>query len=444
LHSNEIFSVSQLTAAIKKKLEVAFSFVAVQGEVSNLRKQSSGHIYFTLKDKEAQISAVLFRGNALQMSRLPKEGDQVTLKGELSVYPPRGNYQIIVRQIEFSGVGQLLQKLHDLKIKIQSLGWLDPSRKKPLPKFPKTIGVVTSPTGSVIQDILHILERRFSGFQLLLYPVRVQGEGAGKEIAQAIVDFNHYRLAEVLIIGRGGGSLEDLWPFNEERVAEAIYTSKIPIISAVGHETDFTIADFVADMRAPTPSAAAELVTVEKKEHLLQLAKAKTRVLQSVQAHLRTSRKMLQALAKSPPLSSPDLLLGTFFQKIDDMKDDINRSIQQKLSQQKLHLQALIKQKEALKPSFQIALLKQNFTKKKKEILQVLKQRTALKRERLQQLIDHLQAIDPNHLLKKGYSIVFREKKDSVILSKNEVSPNENIRIKLSEGQLLVSVKEKL
>lgn len=444
LNTSDIFSVSQLTAAIKQKLEKSFAFVAVRGEVSNLRRQASGHIYFTLKDKESQISAVLFRGNAMHLSQLPKEGDQLTVKGELSVYPPRGNYQIIVRDIEFSGIGQLLKKLHDRKLKLQALGWFDSSRKKPLPKLPRTIGVVTSPTGSVIQDILHILNRRFSGFHLLLNPVRVQGEGAASEIAKAITDFNQHHLADVLIVGRGGGSLEDLWPFNEEIVAKAIYASHIPIISAVGHETDFTIADFVADVRAPTPSAAAEIVTLEKKEQLVHLSKAKTRILQTVQAHLRIHRKMLEALSKHPSLSSPDILLGNFAQKIDEMRNDLSGYIQQILTQYKLRLYALTKQKEALKPSFQMTLLKQNFHKKKRDMQTAMKQRIALKRERLRQLTNHLSSIDPHHLLKKGYSIVFREKKDSVILSINDVDTSENLRIKLSEGQLLVSIKDKI
>lgn len=439
--NQEIFSVSSLTAAIKKKLETHFTFIAVQGEVSNLRQQSSGHIYFTLKDKEAQISAVLFRGNSAHLSRPPKEGDQVIVQGELSVYPPRGNYQIIVREVEFSGEGELLRRLQFLKNKLESKGWFAPSQKKPLPKFPKIIGVVTSPTGSVIQDILHILTRRFSSFHLILNPVRVQGAEAASEIARAIEDFNRFQMADVLIVGRGGGSLEDLWPFNEEIVAEAIYHSNIPVVSAVGHETDFTIADFVADVRAPTPSAAAEMVSAEKNQMLLDLEKTKIRILQTIGAHLRSHRRMVETLIRRPPLSSPYTILGPFLQKVDEIREDLQLSMQQKLRREKLKLDHFFKQKERLRPGSQIAHWKENFSKKGHSLNLTIQQQISLRKNRLHQLIAHLRAIDPRNLLSKGYSIVFRENTDSVILSTEEVALEEILRIQLSDGQLMVKVK---
>lgn len=438
-----ILSVSQLTAAIKQKLEQGFSFISVRGEVSNLRIQSSGHIYFTLKDAESQVSAVLFRGNALRLTQPLKEGDQIVITGELSVYVPRGNYQIIVREVEFSGVGELLKKLHALKLKLEGLGWFDPAAKKPLPKLPRTIGVVTSPTGSVIQDMLHILSRRFSGFHLVLNPVRVQGELAAKEIAQAIKDFNTYKLADVLIVGRGGGSFEDLWPFNEECVATAIHESRIPIISAVGHETDFTIADFVADLRAPTPSAAAELVTLEKNQLILQLRKAKAGILQAMQTHLRSHRRMVETIAKQSPLRSPYVILSSYIQKVDDIRADLKNSIFQIINQNKRQLNGLIKQKEALRPGAQIALQRKNFVKVGLNIELSAKKYIEQKRLRLQQLSDHLKAVDPRNLLKKGYSIVFHEKKDSVILSIDDIEPGEDLRIQVSNGKILANVKGK-
>jgi len=442
LLNQEIFSVSSLTAAIKKKLETCFTFVSVRGEVSNLRKTASGHIYFTLKDQEAQISAVLFRGNAMHQKKLPKDGDQILLKGELSVYPPRGGYQIIVREVEFSGEGELLKRLQFLKNKLEKLGWFDTHRKKPLPKLPKTIGVVTSPTGSVIKDIIHVLQRRFSGFHLILNPVRVQGMGAASEIARAIADFNRYEMVDVLIIGRGGGSLEDLWPFNEEIVAQAIVDSNIPIISAVGHETDFTISDFVADVRAPTPSAAAEIVSAEKKQMLLDLSNAQTRVLQTLASLLRNHRRMLEALARRPPLSSPYTLLGPFLQKLDLMRDDLQMGMEQKLATVKLRLKAVVKQKEMLRPQTQIAQLKENFTKRARGLSWVMQQHISQRKIRLEQLSAHLKAIDPRNLLSKGYSIVFREKSDSVILSTQEAAQDEILRVQLTDGQLKVKVQD--
>jgi exodeoxyribonuclease VII large subunit len=385
-----ILSVAELTFAIKKKLETTFPNIWVRGEITNFKEQASGHLYFTLKDAEAQISAVLFRGNTKGLAKMPKNGDQVIVKGELNVYPPRGNYQIIVRELQFAGVGELLLKLHELKMKLEAKGWFEASRKKPLPKMPKTIGVVTSPTGAVIQDILTILNRRFSGLHLILNPVKVQGEGAAAEIAKAIEEFNRYQMADVLIIGRGGGSLEDLWAFNEEIVATAIFNSKIPVISAVGHETDFSIADFVADVRAPTPSAAAELVVAEKQHHL---------------DHLTLAQKRLQHALRHP--------IEQAAQKLDDIGFQITSALQQKIGNKKIQLMGLRRQAEMLKPSNQISISKQ----------------------KLLQLAAHLRSIDPRNLLTKGYCILFHEKKHSVIFSSQELEKSDTLEIILHDGK---------
>ncbi len=414
----EILSVSELTSVIKKQLESRFPTLAVKGEISNFKEQTSGHLYFTLKDKDAQISAVLFRGNAKGLSRLPKNGDQVVLKGELSVYAPRGNYQIIARELEFLGVGELLMQLHALKAKLEKQGWFEKSRKKPLPKFPRTIGVVTSPTGSVIQDMLQILSRRFSGFHLILNPVKVQGEGAANEIARAIEQFNRYGLADVLIVGRGGGSLEDLWAFNEETVATAIYHSKIPVISAVGHETDFSIADFVADVRAPTPSAAAEIATLETAQQLQFLTQSKQRIRGHLTTLLQHHRKHLAHFKRHPVLSSPRALLETHLQRIDDWRTDLNLSLQRVLQNKRLQLASLKKQTVTLNPSLKISAWKQ----------------------KLSLLSSHLRGIDPKNLLTKGYCILFQEKKDSVILSSRELKEQEKVRLQLHDGTAHLTV----
>jgi exodeoxyribonuclease VII large subunit len=438
----EIFTVSGLTSAIKKKLETAFTVVSVRGEVSNLRKQASGHVYFTLKDKDAQISSVLFRGNARFLKKELAEGDQILATGELSVYAPRGNYQIIIREVEFSGEGELLRRLQFLKESLQKRGWFEQSLKKPLPKIPKTIGVVTSPTGSVIQDIIHVLSRRFSGFHLILNPVRVQGAGAASEIARAIEEFNRHNLADVLIIGRGGGSLEDLWPFNEEIVAKAIFESKIPVVSAVGHETDFTISDFVADVRAPTPSAAAEIVSSEKRQMLQDLTSAQTRLLHTLSGQVRSAKKLLETLARRPPLSSPYALLEPYMQKMDEMKLDLQQAATGTIQLHRMRLEGLAKQKEMLRPQTQIAQLKEQFSKKERSLHWAMQGQIKRRKDHLDQLSAHLKAIDPRNLLKKGYSVLFRENSDSVILSTKDVSANENLRIQLSDGQLKVKVED--
>ena len=299
LHPPSILTVSQLTNAIKHCLESSFPHVWLQGEVSNFKVQSSGHLYFSLKDQNSQISAVMFRTEASLLKVVPKDGAQIILRGELNLYPQTGKYQIVVRELRFLGLGELLVKLEELKAKLHAKGWFRSDIKKPLPKFPKTIGVVTSPTGAVIQDILNVLTRRFPGFHLVLNPVRVQGEGAAAEIAQAIRQFNEYQLADVLIVGRGG-DIEDLWAFNEEVVAEAIYMSQIPVISAVGHETDVCLSDFVADARAPTPSAAAALVIPDRHQLCHYLDQLRHRMQHVVLQHIRHDRQKLAGIQRHP------------------------------------------------------------------------------------------------------------------------------------------------
>lgn len=462
----EILTVSQLTSEIKKQLESRFPSVSVRGEISNFKEQTSGHLYFTLKDAESQISAVLFRGNARSLKRMPKGGDQVVVRGELSLYAPRGNYQLIVRELDYLGVGELLLKLHELKKKLELRGWFDASIKKKLPKYPKTIGVVTSATGSVIQDILNILNRRFSGFHLILNPVKVQGEGAALEIAKAIDQFNQHKLADVLIVGRGGGSLEDLWAFNEEVVADAIFRSQIPVISAVGHETDTSIADFVADVRAPTPSAAAEMAIAEKAQQLRFLEQAHLRLTYAVKALATQHKKILERFKKDPHLSSPYAILGAHLQRVDDLRCDLDLHVRRQLEEKKLSLLALTKQAAALKPSNQIHNLKQKIgaiakaidasmkhqisSKKsllepqilREQLLMRCKERTGEKTQRLKQLVSHLKAIDPKNLLTKGYCILFQEKLDSVILSSQDLVENQKVRILMHDGQAHALIEE--
>lgn len=462
----KILTVSELTQEIKKQLESSLYSISVQGEVINLKVQSSGHVYFTLKDKEAQISAVLFKGSTRNLSRLPKEGDQVIAQGEISVYSPRGTYQILVRTLQYQGVGELLLKLHERKQKFTALGYFSPERKKKIPAFPKTIGVITSPTGAVIQDILQILERRHSGFHLILYPVKVQGDGAKEEIAKAIYDCNHHNLADVLIVGRGGGSLEDLWAFNEDIVVEAIWQSKIPVISAVGHETDFSLTDFVADVRAPTPSAAAEIVLIEKQSQEKFLNQTKQRIYKQITDRISKNKEQVTALCKNPYIISPYLLFSRRLQQMDENKSRLHLLMSSLLRNKKNHLFALEKQKNALEPSYQIRVAKeklqtlqknaistlQQLLRSKKEsflllaepkkIDQILARSLQKKQEALSKLTSHLTSIDPKNLLTKGYCILFSENKESVILSSKQVKTDQNFQVLLKDGVINAQAKK--
>jgi exodeoxyribonuclease VII large subunit len=433
-------TVTQLTQAIKQQLESRFTELKVSGEITNLKEQSSGHIYFSLKDQEAQIAAAFFRGNAKNLRQPLKNGDHVVVKGQLNVYAPRGNYQIIVREIEFAGVGELLLHLHEMKKKLEERGWLSPDKKKALPKYPKTIGVITSPTGAVIQDIIHVLSRRFAGFHLVLYPVKVQGEGAAQEIATAIQECNRHHLADVLIVGRGGGSLEDLWAFNEEPVINAVYHSEIPIVTAIGHETDTCLSDLVADKRAPTPSAAAEIVLQEKAIQTQFLADSQKTMLTFLRHLLAQHRSQIRGIARQPIFTTPYTLLGTFLQSVDEMRTSMSLSITHQLREKRHALEAARRATFTLQPLNQIHALSQRLKLLEKTLNTGFP--IALKRakEQFNQLVEHLKAIDPKNLLTKGYSILFRENGHSVIVSRKDVVPGERIQALFHDGKINLQV----
>ena len=317
--TSKVLTVSDITRQIKASLEQRFTRIWVQGEISNFKRHTSGHLYFTLKDEGAQISATMWRSRAANLLFAPEDGMKVIARGGITVYPPRGNYQIDVDQLTPAGIGELQIAFEKLKRKLAAEGLFDESRKRALPKFPERIGVITSETGAALQDIRTVLERRFSGVELILIPVRVQGAGASDEIAQALRDMNKFGKVDVIIVGRGGGSLEDLWAFNEEAVARAIAASRIPVVSAVGHEIDFTIADFVADLRAPTPSAAAEMVVPDRSE-LLELIRnyeytMRQEALQLIESH----RERVQSLLSSYAFNRPKDIVREYVQKLDEL-----------------------------------------------------------------------------------------------------------------------------
>jgi len=296
-----IYTVSGLTREIRDRLETHFSLVWISGEVSNLRQPLSGHYYFTLKDAGAQLRAVLFKGNHQHLRFKPQEGSQFLCRGRLTVYEPRGEYQLVVDYLEPLGLGALAQAFEALKTRLQAEGLFDPALKKPLPFLPRKIALVTSPTGAAVRDFLRLARQRCPRMEILIYPVKVQGAEAAGEIAQALNDLSAYPGVEVIILARGGGSLEDLWPFNEEAVARAIHRCRVPVVSAVGHEVDVTIADFTADVRASTPSAAAELVAPERAELKRRLERRDAALARALSGRLQTARRHLRLLARGLP-----------------------------------------------------------------------------------------------------------------------------------------------
>jgi exodeoxyribonuclease VII large subunit len=317
--SEHVFTVSELTRGVKALLEAKYPVIWLEGEVSNYRASPAGHRYFTLKDEFAQISAVMFKSARPPSGFRFADGMKVVVQGSVSVYEPRGAYQIVVKRIEERGVGALQLAFERLKKKLFEAGLFDEAHKRPIPLLPERIGVVTSPTGAAIRDILTVLERRFAEVHLILSPVRVQGEAAAAEIAAALDELNALKLVDVVVVTRGGGSLEDLWPFNDERVARAIYRSRIPVISAVGHEIDWTIADFVADLRVPTPSAAAELVIARKAELLERVGFLREKLYTLTTAHVGELARRLEVARKSYVFREPAGLVRQYQQRVDDV-----------------------------------------------------------------------------------------------------------------------------
>jgi len=327
----KLYTVAELSIAIKDLLESSFPDVWVTGEVSNLRAAPSGHYYFTLKDASAQLRAVCFRNQARYLKFKPQDGLAVIARGRLSIYEARGEYQLYVEYLEPAGLGALQFAFEQLKKKLAAEGLFDETRKKPLPVLPRAIGVVTSPSGAAIRDILRVIRRRFPNMNVFLYPATVQGSSAAGEIVEGIEYFNHHPIVNVMIVGRGGGSLEDLWPFNEEIVARAIAASKIPVISAVGHETDFTIADFVADLRAPTPSAAAEVVVHRKDDFLVEVANRIRHMSQNIRLRLSEARTGLTELTMHRALQQLPARVQARSQRIDEALAAMDRSLRGRL-----------------------------------------------------------------------------------------------------------------
>lgn len=438
----QILTVSQLSNAIKHCLEKSFPFIWLQGEISNCKPNTSGHLYFSLKDANAQISAVMFRGDAATLKMIPKDGTQVVVRGEINVYPQGGKYQIVVRELRPVGLGELLLKLEELKIKLHKLGWFSKERKRPIPAFPKRIGVVTSPTGAAIQDMLNILTRRFSGFHLILNPVKVQGEGAAKEIAEAIDQFNKYDLVDVLIIGRGGGSIEDLWAFNEEIVAQAIYNSRIPTICAVGHETDHCIADYVADVRAPTPSAAAELVIAEKTQQMHLLSQMLKRMQHTVHQLIRHDKQRLAGIMRYPLFQSPYALLGPWIQQTDLLRQDLDSSMKHLLVRQHLILNAKKQTLTSLNPLMRLRHYREKLFALTKGIEGMGQRKMHDIRRSLKHLKDSLDSVNPKNVLTKGYCILFSEKDHSAISSVHSVEKGQKVEVLLSDGSLSATIND--
>lgn len=438
-NSQQLLSVSELTGLIKKSLETQFPTVYVKGEISNFKLQSSGHMYFSLKDADAQIPVALFKGHTRHLPRVPKDGDQVVITGQLAVYSPRGYYQIIAHSLQFEGLGQLLLQLEQLKKELSQKGWFSAERKKKLPLLPQTIAVVTSPTGAVIRDIIHVLSRRFPGFNLKLFPVRVQGEEAAGEIAEALALLNKHKLADVIIVARGGGSFEDLIPFNSKMVCSAIYESDIPVISAVGHETDYTLCDLVADKRAPTPSAAAELVLPEKQALLAHLEHLKKRISHPLISKLTHYRALLNRYERSPFLKHPERMLAPHIQRLDELSNTLIHAILMLLQNKRHRCEKLRIQLKEKAPQERLKQIKRQLEDSKKQLEQAMKRLFDTSKRLLIAKRAELEAKNPKNLLKAGYALILD--KDKPITGVSQVKQGQRLTLQWADGQAEAEVK---
>ena len=440
--TRKIYSVSEVTSQLKNLLEKEFPDVWVAGEVSNFRAASSGHFYFTLKDESAQLRAVCFRNHARYLKFKPQDGISVIARGHLSVYEARGEYQLYVEYLEPAGLGALQLAFDQLKAKLAAEGLFDAARKKPLPLLPRAIGIVTSPTGAVIRDMLRVLRRRYRNMNVVLYPAKVQGERAAEEIVEGIEYFNRHPIADVLIVARGGGSLEDLWAFNEEAVARAIAASEIPVISAVGHETDFTIADFVADLRAPTPSAAAELVVRRKQDFVEDLRNRAHRMFQILRLMLSEARERLTELRLHRVFQTLAMRLAERAQRVDEYVVELSRLLRERMNSSR---------QEWLRAS--VGVVRYDF-RRLLELKRARLEERALKlrigfaqflverRNRLNHLEALLQERSPLVILSRGYSIT-RDAAGRIIRDAGQVAIGGDIAVRLSRGELGATVREK-
>ena len=356
---SKVYTVQELTRRIRELVESNFPAVWVEGEISSFKHHHSGHIYFSLKDGEAVLKVAFFSRHNRGLKFELKDGLQVLCFGKISVYEPRGDYQLYLERIEPKGLGALQLAFNQLKEKLAQEGLFDPGHKRPIPRFPRTVGVVTSPTGAAIRDILHIVNRRFRGTNVLLNPVKVQGDGAAEEIARAIDEMNQLEDIDVLIVGRGGGSLEDLWAFNEEAVARAVFCSRIPVISAVGHEIDWTICDWVADLRAPTPSAAAELVVQNREDLEIRLGDFNTRLRNAAQGILEERRESLRGLQESYAFRQPLNLINQFSQRVDELLRQLQNYVRSQIREKEQTFRNWVGRLEALSP---LAILERGYS----------------------------------------------------------------------------------
>ncbi|MGZ8901058.1 MAG: exodeoxyribonuclease VII large subunit [Limisphaerales bacterium] len=444
----KVLTVSELTGSIRRTLEKEVGTVCVMGEITNLRVQASGHVYFTIKDANAQISCVLFRNEARAVNReFLADGQKVVLDGEITVYEARGQYQLRVLAVQLQGVGALQAAFEKLKQKLQAEGLFDVGHKRPLPRYPRRIGIVTSPDGAAIRDVLHAIERRNPALWVVLAACRVQGQGAGQEIASAIQALNEWsemgdeRKLDLILVTRGGGSLEDLWAFNEEIVARAIYASGLPVVSGVGHEIDFTISDFVADFRAATPTAAAEIITEGVFAAMPHLAEMQGRLRELIDYELSARRDELETVVERLQRKHPRRRLREQAQRLDELQGAISRCTRHQLRQKVGDFKSIEARLSRVHPETILAKWREAFIRLTAELNARNAAQLDHKHHRLENALTRLGLLSPENTLRRGYSITM-DASGKVLRSAETVKAGTTLRTRLASGEVVSRVEK--
>ncbi|MGG1680057.1 exodeoxyribonuclease VII large subunit [Neobacillus sp. NRS-1170] len=442
MQEQRYLSVNALTKYIKRKFDADphLRDIHVRGEISNFKQHSSGHMYFTLKDEKARILAVMFSSHSRFMKFSPENGMKVIVKGDITVYEPGGQYQIYIKEMQPDGIGELFLAFEQLKQRLEAEGLFALETKKALPLFPKTVGIITSPTGAAIRDVITTIKRRYPIANILVFPALVQGENAAPSIARQIEKANTMKDIDVLIVGRGGGSIEELWAFNEELVARAIHQSRIPIISAVGHETDFTIADFVADLRAPTPTGAAELAVPHIEELMERVLQRQTRLLRAMQEKFRFERERLSRVQKSYAFRYPHRLYEQKLEQVDKLTELLVRGSSRLTSIKKGQHDLLHKRLQRNHPSETLAAAKKSFDRTHKDIDRAMHKILSKKQTDFDRLVSTLQALSPLKIMERGYSLAYSAE-NRLVKSVSQVKVNEQVQIQLTDGSLYCKVE---
>jgi exodeoxyribonuclease VII large subunit len=436
----DIYSVSRLNREVRVLLERGFGSLWLEAEISNFARPSSGHWYFSLKDAGAQVRCAMFRQRNMLCAFAARDGQKVLVRARIGLYEPRGEYQLIVDHMEDAGLGALQRQFEELSARLRGEGLFAAERKRPLPRLPMRIGVITSPTGAAVRDILHVLARRFPAAAVLIYPVPVQGALAAAEITGALELAGRRAECDVLILARGGGSLEDLWAFNDERLARAIVASPIPVITGIGHEIDFTIADFAADVRAPTPSAAAELVVPDAQEWLEAFAQFAVQLQRCMRRRLEERRERLRWLTGRAALVSPSARLGAQAQRLDELEQCLVRAMRRRLQEHGERLRWLSGRASRVSPSARLELQLSRLEGLDRRLSRAWRQATSSRREKLLPLIRTLHAVSPLATLERGYAIVSLEN-GGILRDAAEAKPGTFIEARLARGRVRAKVE---